>query len=94
MDRGLPKAQPKEGQAVQRSIEILIGKLVTDEEFRRAFQRDPKATLELAEEWGLALSPYEIRALMSTDHGLWDRVADELDVRLQKASLRNEEGQS
>ena len=76
---------------MQRSIEILIGKLVTDEEFRRAFLRDPKATLDLAEEWGIALSPYEIRALLSTDQGLWDRVADELDVRLQKASLRNEE---
>jgi hypothetical protein len=79
---------------VQRNIEILIGKLVTDEEFRRAFHRDPKATLELAEEWGLALSPYEVRALLSTDQGLWDRVADELDVRLQKASLRNQEERS
>jgi ligand-binding sensor domain-containing protein len=79
---------------VQRSIEILIGKLVTDEEFRLAFLHDPKATLELAETWGIALSPYEVRALLSTDRGLWDRVADELDVRLQKASLRNGEERS
>jgi len=75
---------------VQRSIEILIGKLITDEEFRRAFQRDPRATLELAVDWGLDLSQYEVRALLSTDQGLWDRMADELDARLQKASLKNE----
>ena len=75
---------------MQRSIEILIGKLVTDEEFRSAFRRDPVATLELAGEWGLPLSPYEVRALLSTDQSLWDRVADELDNRLQKASLRNQ----
>ena len=75
---------------MQRSIEILIGKLVTDEDFRRAFQRDPTATLQLASDWGLALSQYEIRALLSTDQSLWDRVADEIDARLQKASLKNE----
>jgi hypothetical protein len=77
------------GPAVQRSIEILIGRLVTDEDFRRAFQRNPKGTLAAAAEWGLALSPLEVRALLATDHSLWDRVADELDDRLQKASLKN-----
>jgi len=77
---------------VQRSIEILIGRLITDEEFRRAFQRDPKTTLELAAEWGLALSSYEVGVLVSTDQSVWDRIADELDARLQKASLKNELG--
>jgi len=74
---------------VQRSIEILIGRLITDEDFRGAFRRDPHATLEAAAEWGLALSPLEVRALVATDHTLWDRVADEVDDRLQKASLKN-----
>ena len=74
---------------MQRSIEILIGRLVTDEDFRRAFQDDPTGTLEAAAEWGLALSPLEIRALLATDHSLWDRVANEVDDRLQKASLKN-----
>jgi hypothetical protein len=35
------------------------------------------------------LSDFEIRALVGTDCTLWDRVADELDGRLQKASLKN-----
>ena len=74
---------------MQRSIEILIGKLATDEEFRNAFRRDPRATLDEASEWGLALTEFEVRALLATDLSLWDRIADELDGRLQKASLRN-----
>ena len=74
---------------MQRSIEILIGKLATDEEFRLAFQRDPRATLDVASEWGLALTEFEVRALLATDQSLWERIADELDGRLQKASLKS-----
>jgi hypothetical protein len=73
---------------VQRSIEILIGRLITDEEFRHAFQRDPHATLGAAQQWGLELSLGEIRALTSADRSMWDRFADEVDARLQKASLK------
>lgn len=78
---------------MQRSIELFIGKLITDEDFRRAFQRDPQATLEHAEECGFALNAYEIRILLATDSAVWDRMADELDSRLQKASLKNEGAQ-
>jgi hypothetical protein len=74
---------------VQRSIEILIGRLVTDEDFRREFRADPHGTLQRACDWGLCLSDFEIRALVATDCTLWDRIADEVDGRLQKASLKN-----
>jgi hypothetical protein len=74
---------------VQRSIEILIGRLVTDEDFRREFQEDPHGTLRRASDWGLSLSDFEMRALVATDSTLWDRIADEVDGRLQKASLKN-----
>ena len=73
---------------MQRSIEILIGKLITDEEFRRAFQADPKATLDAVRGWGLELNTGEILALTETDQSMWDRFADEIDSRLQKASLK------
>ena len=73
---------------MQRSIEILIGRLITDEEFRHAFQRDPHATLGAAQAWGLELSPGEIRALTSADRSMWDRFAEQVDSRLQKASLK------
>jgi hypothetical protein len=75
---------------VQRSIEIVIGRLVTDEEFRAAFRRDPRATLRQAGEWGLALSAIEVAALLATEASLWDRIAIEVDSRLQKASLKME----
>jgi hypothetical protein len=77
-----------EENTVQRSIEILIGKLITDEEFRRSFHADPRATLDVASSWGLELSRGEILALIATDPLLWDRVAAEVDARLQKASLK------
>jgi hypothetical protein len=77
---------------MQRSVEVLIGRLITDEEFRRAFQRDPRGTLNMAAEWGLELTGCELQALMSADHALWDRFAEEVDARLQKASLKQERG--
>jgi hypothetical protein len=73
---------------MHRSIEILIGRLVTDEDFRVAFQRDPRTALSHASARGLELSVGEVAALLDTDRHLWDRVAQELDARLQKASLR------
>ena len=77
---------------MQRSIEILIGRLITDEDFRRSFMRDPRSTLERVAGLGLELSPCETLALMATDPALWDRVANEIDARLQKASLTNNWG--
>jgi hypothetical protein len=69
---------------------MLIGRLITDEEFRHAFLRDPERTLlELADR-GLELSRTEIAALVSTDRSLWARTAGELDPRLQKASLNDQ----
>jgi hypothetical protein len=67
---------------------MLIGRLVTDEDFRRAFERDPQQVLSDAAEWGLALSEIEVTALLATDQELWERIALELDSRLQKASFR------
>ena len=57
---------------MQRSIEILIGKLITDEDFRRSFTRDPHGTLSRAAAWGLDVSAGEMLALMATDPALWE----------------------
>ena len=66
---------------MQRHIEVLIGRLVTDEDFRRAFEQDPQQVLRNAAEWGLALSAVEVCALLATDQSLWERIAVELDSR-------------
>jgi len=71
----------------QRNVEILIGRLVTDEGFRGMFLRDPAATLTQFIECGYELTSLEIAALEATDPSLWDRTAEQIDPRLQKLSF-------
>ncbi len=71
----------------QRSIEILIGRVITDEAFRGAFRRDAKRTLTEFIESGYDLTPVEIAALAATPFDVWERVAKRVDARLQKASF-------
>ena len=71
--------------AMQRRVEVLIGRLITDEAFRQFVLCDPLTTLQLADEWGLELSDDQIHALIATDPHLWDVIASELDLRLQQA---------
>jgi hypothetical protein len=71
----------------QRSVEMVIGRLITDEEFRSRFGRDPEHTLLAFCDRGFDLSRTEIAALVDTTHTIWQTAADALDPRLQKASL-------
>ena len=66
------------GGNMQRHIELIVGRLLTDEAFRRAFQLDPQQALADAEMDGLLLTPYEVAALLATDRSLWERMAREL----------------
>ena len=70
-----------------RSIEILIGRLITDEAFRTAFCEDAETTLEHFMETGHELTAVELAALMATRSDFWALVAEQIDPRLQKASL-------
>ena len=74
----------------QRILEMLIGRLITDEQFRREFLNDPKGTLDELRDLGLDLSSTESAALLNTDPSLWARTASVLDPRLQKVSLKTE----
>ena len=71
----------------QRNIEILIGRLITDEAFRAAFRTDAVAALIGFTEAGYELTPLEIAALRATSPHVWERAAEHVDPRLQKASL-------
>jgi hypothetical protein len=89
--RNLPWSRLKKGGTVsQRTIETIIGRLITDEEFRAEFLRDPERALVALRDRGLDVSRTEIAALVNTDPTLWARTADGLDPRLQKASLKDE----
>jgi hypothetical protein len=74
----------------QRIIEILIGRLITDEDFRADFLQDAEKTLLALCDRGLELSRIEIAALLKTDPTLWSRTAAAIDPRLQKVSLKTE----
>lgn len=73
----------------QRSVEILLGRLVTDEEVRHRFRVDPEQVFAAARAQGLELSAVEAEALGGLDAGALDRLAGALDPRLQKASLHD-----
>ena len=68
----------------QRWIEIVVGRLITDEGFRRRFLDDPHHALGELLDRGTDLTPSEIAALVSVDGALWQQVAGEIDPRLQK----------
>jgi hypothetical protein len=72
----------------QRSIEILIGRLITDEAFRAAFFRDAASTLRGFTDSGYELTYVEIAALKATHAEVWAQAAEQIDPRLQKASLK------
>jgi hypothetical protein len=81
----------REGNTVaHRVIELLIGRLITDEQFRDEFLSDPEAMLRQLGEHGFELSHTERAALLNTDRDLWVRAANGIDPRLQKIGFKNE----
>ena len=71
----------------QRSVEILIGRLITDEAFRAAFLSDPTTALAGFVDAGYDLTALEIAAVRETHTGVWTFAAEQIDPRLQKVSL-------
>jgi hypothetical protein len=72
----------------QKCVEVIFGRLATDEELRREFGRDPRGTLCKLAACGAELTESERDALLATNSALFERLAEAIDPRLQKASLR------
>ena len=72
----------------QRNVETVIGRLATDEDFRRRFETERQKLVEELIASGLQLTPVEQRALLDLNFGACKRFARCLDPRLQKISLR------
>jgi hypothetical protein len=72
----------------QRNVELLIGRLLTDEEMRRQFMRQPAGAIEEFCRQGWELSVGEIEALATTDARMWSELASRIPSRLQRCSLR------
>lgn len=71
----------------QRFVEQVIGRLVTDEGFRRRFAEDPRRAIEEVACCGRELNEWEERALLSLDPERFDRFAEAIDPTLLKADL-------
>jgi hypothetical protein len=71
----------------QKTVQLLIGRIVTDEELRLRFVRQPLETLTDLREQGFELTASEIEALVETDRRFWNSAAARIHPRLQRCSL-------
>jgi hypothetical protein len=72
----------------QKTVQLLIGQLVTDEELRLRFVQEPEETLARLCEQGIDLTPCEVAALADTDARVWDAMAARIDPRPQRCNIR------
>jgi len=72
----------------QWSVEIVVGKLLTDEEFRRRCERRMRECLAELCQQGLDLTDVEIAALVETDPRSWTAMAEKVDDRLRSRTPR------
>lgn len=84
---------PVDGQVPmsQKTVQLIIGRLITDEEYRHRFLADPKGALIALRDQGVELTRGEIDALLQTDESFWTDAAERVDSRLQRCSLRTHE---
>ena len=73
----------------QRTVQLLIGQIVTDEELRRRFVERPLETLTALRDQGVELTKFEVDALVRTDKNLWEATAKRINPRLQRCSIRS-----
>ena len=73
-----------------KAVETVIGKLVTDEQFRQRFFGDPTATLDELRQRGCEVTSIESEALLAIDPAAIDAFASVIDPRLQKLDCRSQ----
>jgi hypothetical protein len=71
----------------QRTVQLIIGQILTDEEFRSDFLERPIETLRSLRERGVELTNVELDALAHTDRRFWVIGAEWIDARLQRCRL-------
>jgi DNA-binding NarL/FixJ family response regulator len=69
----------------QHSVQLVIGKLLTDADFRQRFEVHTDECLGGLRQRGLDLNEVEIASLVETDPRLWSRMAARMDSHLRRA---------
>ena len=72
----------------QKTVQLVIGRLLTDEELRLRFVERSLETLTELLEQGYELTSDEIDALVRSDPHVWPSMARRIQPRLQRCSLR------
>ena len=72
----------------QKTVQLVIGRLLTDEDLRDRFVARPLETLTELREQGFELTREEIDALVKSDADMWPSMAGRIHPRLQRCSLR------
>src|SRR6266542_1927859 len=62
-----------------KTVQLIVGRLVTDEEYRLKFLSDPIHALTTLRDQGVELTSAEIDALIRTDRTLWSDAAARID---------------
>jgi hypothetical protein len=75
-----------------KTVQFIIGRILTDEELRQKFLVAPVETLSSFRDSGLDLTDAEIDALAKTNRQLWRSGADWIDARLQRCCLKARDG--
>jgi hypothetical protein len=71
----------------QKTVQLVIGRVLTDEELRARFVERPLETLTELTEQGFELTRDEIAALVQSDPDVWPSMASRIHPRLQRCSL-------
>lgn len=71
----------------QGNVERIVGRLATDESFRRRFWQEREATLAELVAKGWELNPCELRALAALTREAVEHFAAAIDPRIQKLDL-------
>ena len=81
---------PEKTEMSQRDVEKLLGKILTDDEFRQSFFPVGRRSFEFAAEYGLELTPIERSALSSLKSRAFECLARSLDPRISRSSAAGE----
>ncbi len=73
----------------QKTVQLVIARLLTDEEVRLQFLSDPVGTLQEIRDQGFELTSDEVNALIETDRDLWASAAARIHPRLQRCGFHS-----
>src|SRR5689334_19722428 len=72
----------------QWGVQLVIGRLLTDDAFRRRFEQRRRDCLTTVREGGVELDEGEFAALIEADLRMWARLASAIDRRLRRCDGR------